>query len=150
MGMVFSFEDVQCMNYDSKQNPEECKTLTSSSGPLMAHMKNHAEHTSGGGGGGSGGSSSGGGEGFSPVSANGGMQQEFEGGDKAYINDHNSGLVEGKPYCCNLCDYTTTVKGNLARHLSLHVEAKEIYKCHLCAFSTSQKISLSKHFRSHR
>ena len=106
----------------------------------MAHMKNHPEHNEAAGGA------------FSPGSTNGagaGMQPEYESVDKSYINDPNS-MVEGKPYCCNLCDYTTTVKSNLARHLSLHVEAKEIYKCHLCAFSTSQKISLSKHFRSHR
>ena len=108
-------------------------TCSATVGPLMAHMKNHTEQ-----------------EGFSPVSQGSGMNNhEFDSADKAYINDPNT-LVDGKPYCCNLCDYTTTVKGNLARHLSLHVEAKEIYKCHLCAFSTSQKISLSKHFRSHR
>ena len=74
---------------------------------------------------------------------------EFDTVDKAYITDPNA-MVDGKPYCCNLCDYSTTVKENLARHLSLHVKAKEIYKCHLCAFSTTQKIMLSKHFRSHR
>ena len=98
-------------------------------------MKNHTEHQAA--------------EGFSPVSQGSGMNHEFDTVDKAYITDPNT-MVDGKPYCCNLCDYSTTVKENLARHLSLHVKAKEIYKCHLCAFSTTQKIMLSKHFRTHR
>ena len=104
-------------------------------------MKNHAEHTA----------ATATAEGFSPVSQGSGMNHnEFDTVDKAYITDPNTMGVDGKPYCCNLCDYSTTVKENLARHLSLHVKAKEIYKCHLCAFSTTQKIMLSKHFRTHR
>ena len=57
------------------------------------------------------------------------------------INDHN------KPYKCKLCDYQTTHKGHLNKHVkSIHEGIK--YPCHQCDYKARNPSDLNKHVNS--
>ena len=49
---------------------------------------------------------------------------------------------------CNECDYTTSRKANLKRHLVTHSQDKP-HLCNLCDFASNHKGALKRHLFSH-
>nr|XP_027204656.1 zinc finger protein 808-like [Dermatophagoides pteronyssinus] len=53
-----------------------------------------------------------------------------------------------KRYNCDQCDYATSYKSALKRHIRIHTGDKP-YKCKQCEYSTAQHCNLQKHIRIH-
>ena len=53
-----------------------------------------------------------------------------------------------KPYACDECSYSATQKQHLKRHKLRHTRVKS-FKCHLCEFSCTKSRSLEKHKIAH-
>ena len=53
-----------------------------------------------------------------------------------------------KPHKCKMCNYTTSLRGHLNRHIELVHEGKKPHICSICDYSFSEKGSLKKHIES--
>ena len=62
-----------------------------------------------------------------------------------YLQDVNMDIVEENIYRCELCDYNSSQKGNLKRHMEAVHEGKKPFKCSACDYKCSEKGSLKRH-----
>ena len=63
------------------------------------------------------------------------------------IKVENASVEEGVRYSCDVCDHTSTTKGNLKMHVrSIHEGSR--YSCHLCNFKATQRCNLKVHIES--
>ena len=53
-----------------------------------------------------------------------------------------------KRFECDLCEYKTAIKRNLARHRMTHTGERP-FQCDVCDFSASQRAGLITHMRMH-
>ena len=60
-------------------------------------------------------------------------------------NTNNEGEKSNK---CNQCEYASTLKSHLRRHLKTHSGEKS-NKCNQCDFASSQSGNLKTHLRTH-
>ena len=68
---------------------------------------------------------------------------------KSNLTKHILGIHERrKPYICDLCEYKTYFSSNLLRHVhSVHEESKS-FTCHICEYRCSAKAILMAHILS--
>jgi len=64
------------------------------------------------------------------------------------MHEETSASTSGKPYACHICDFRTTHKNTLTRHLRVHSGEKP-YACNKCDFRATQKGHLTRHMRTH-
>ena len=64
------------------------------------------------------------------------------------IRQHKWMHMGDKPYMCDLCDYCTRRPGSLKAHKMMHTGERP-YMCEICGFSTTRSDSLRDHKRRH-
>jgi uncharacterized Zn-finger protein len=65
------------------------------------------------------------------------------------MNRHIESVHKGKkPFKCNICHYTCSLKHNLRKHVESVHEGKKPFKCNICDASFSQKGDLNRHIAS--
>ena len=62
---------------------------------------------------------------------------------------HNEDASEDFHYFCNLCQYSSSISGNLKRHIMSHYGIKP-FKCSICGRSFVEMSKLKRHSRSHK
>ncbi|XP_037772939.1 gastrula zinc finger protein XlCGF67.1-like [Penaeus monodon] len=55
---------------------------------------------------------------------------------------------KGKPYSCEICNKTFSVKSHLVRHMRVHTKEKP-YSCEICSKAFTEKCTLIRHMRVH-
>ena len=50
-----------------------------------------------------------------------------------------------KTFKCEICDYSSSYKGSLTKHIASGYNAKKSFKCDICDHSFSTKGNLKKH-----
>ena len=60
------------------------------------------------------------------------------------LNKHIESVHEGKkPYKCSICDFSCSLNGNLKQHIQSVHEKKKSYKCTICDYMTSSNSILN-------
>ena len=68
---------------------------------------------------------------------------------RGHLNRHIELVHEGKkPHICSICDYSFSEKGSLKKHIESAHEEKKPHKCSICDYRCSEKGSLKKHIES--
>ena len=68
---------------------------------------------------------------------------------KNYLNEHAERVHEGKKsFKCQICDYKSSQKGDLKRHVAVH-EEKKAFECKFCAYSSPNKSHFIQHVTCH-
>ena len=65
------------------------------------------------------------------------------------MNEHAERVHERKKsFKCQICDYKSSQKGDLKRHVAVH-EEKKAFECKFCAYSSPNKSHFIQHVTCH-
>ena len=69
-------------------------------------------------------------------------------GTGSMSNWYKGNTIQGlcRPYACDRCSYSATIRGNLRRHQLIHTEVRQ-FQCNVCAAKFRQKTPLVRHVK---
>ena len=68
---------------------------------------------------------------------------------KSHMNRHIESVHEGKkPFKCEICDYSCSLKKTMKIHAASVHEGLKPFKCHICDYCCSQKGNMNRHVAS--
>ncbi|XP_069364218.1 zinc finger protein 271-like [Maniola hyperantus] len=73
---------------------------------------------------------------------------EYKSTRKANLVRHIRTHTGENPFSCDMCEFKTALKPHLIRHKRTHTGHKP-YSCELCVYKTGQKANLVRHIRTH-
>ena len=74
---------------------------------------------------------------------------DYTTSSKGNLKRHIDSIHSGKkPHKCLICDHITSSKGNLKQHIEAVHEGKKLFKCFICDYSTSNNGGLKRHIEA--